>query len=109
MRTTRLLIVLAVLMIPRLVQAQTPTKAYKLGTADFSSFHSQDKDPIATGNEERQRWQEDYYYRQLTSQRSNNVQLGNRVREATTRAQSGIVMTTDNSTVRTGGYTRTRQ
>mgnify|MGYP007038217307 FL=1 len=93
MKTLRLLIALASLMIPCLLRAQS-----LLERTDFSTFRSQDKgDPISVGNEEKRRWQTDYYYRQLTTQRQNDAYLEYKIKKAT----QGITMSTDNSTVRT--------
>lgn len=62
-----------------------------------------ERDAINNGNQERQRWQEDYYYQQLKQQeQQRNAEIERRIKEAAAKAQnSGIQFTTDNSTVRT--------
>ena len=69
----------------------------------YSEEWKKERDAIANGNTERQRWQDDYYYQQimLQQQQQRNIEIERKVREATTRAQQGIQFSTDNSTVRT--------
>lgn len=76
----------------------------------YSEEWKRERDAIANGNTERQRWQEDYYYQQIMQQQQQrNAEIERKVREATARAQQGIQFSNDNSTVRTPSSYATKQ
>ncbi len=54
----------------------------------YSEEWIKERDAIANGNQERQRWQEDYYYNQIMSQiKHQDNEIEKKVREATIQAQ----------------------
>lgn len=76
----------------------------------YSEEWKRERDAIVNGNQERQRWQEDYYYKQLMQQQQQrNAEIERKVRKATERAQQGIQFSTDNGTVRPQSSYATKQ
>lgn len=101
MKILRLLIALASLMIPRLLYAQS-----LLERTDFSYTPGQSQ-----VKSEGEKWQTDYYYDYVKSGRSSiqYQKIEHGVRQAVNKAQSGISISHDNSSVRTSSRTQTSQ